>query len=108
MSAKIIQGDDVTFKIKVSKEDGSCFDLTNVTAATIKIPLTAGGEQTLSLGSEITIPTPLNGEVVVAVTDTISATLKTGKHNIELILDESSAFTTLQFKNGVEVVARYY
>lgn len=107
MSASVIQGDDLTFKILVKKST-SCYDLTNVTAATLKIPLAAGGEQSLTLGVELTIPTPINGEIVVTVTDTISALLKIGKLNLELILDESTTYTTLQFTAGLVVSARLY
>lgn len=107
MSATVIQGDDLTFKILV-KKSGSCYDLTNVTGATLKIPLAAGGESSLILTAGLTIPTPINGEIVVDISDTLSTTLKLGKLNLELILDESSQFQTLQFQQGLEVKARLY
>lgn len=107
MSANLIQGDDLTFKILV-KKSGGCYDLTSVSAATLKIPLAAGGEETLAIGTGLTIATPVNGEVEVTISDTISATLKIGTLNLELILDEATEFTTLQFTGGLVVTKRFY
>ena len=107
MSVNIIQGDDSEFKIQVTAS-GACYDLTNVTEATFKIPLEAGGCLDLTLtGGAIAIPTPANGELVVTVTDVQSPTLKIGRNNVELILDESGTIKTLQFKNGVTILERF-
>lgn len=106
MSVKIIQGDDAEFNVVV-KLDGSIYDLTSVAAATFKIPLAAGGCLDLTLGAGVTIPTPTNGTLAITVSDTESPTLKLGKLNVELVLEESGKIKTLQFKNGVEIIARY-
>lgn len=112
MSATVIQGDDITFKILVKKDNG-CYDLTNVTALTLKVPLAAGGEETFSLIANanlsiLTTPTPVNGEVVVKIQDADTLLLEPAKNNIELQLDESGLKTTLQFSEGLEVIERYY
>lgn len=107
MSVKIFKGDDLVFTIRV-KEDGGCYNLTSVTAATLKIPLQAGGSESLTLGAGLTIPTPSNGEIVVNIDNTISTNFKVGAQTLELILDESGELKTLQFKNGLVVSARLY
>lgn len=106
MSVKLIQGDDLQFKILV-KISGQCYDLTNVTAATLKIP-TMTGTLDLTIGSGLSIPTPLNGEIVVDIDDTQSGDICTGEIDIELILDESGKIKTLQFANAMDVSERLY
>lgn len=105
MSVKIIQGDDVEFDVLVQL-NGQPYDLSGVTAATFKIP-TDSGCLDLTLGAGLTIPTPTNGKVKVEATDAQTPTLKKSKLNVELILEEGTKTRTLQFKNGVEVIARF-
>lgn len=106
MSVKLIQGDDLQFKILV-KLSGECYDLSNVTGATLKIP-TDTGTLDLTLGAGLTIPTPLNGQVIVDIDDSQSGDICTGSINIELTLDESGKIKTLQFKDAMEVSERLY
>ena len=102
----IFKGDDVAFKLLI-KEGSKCYDLSNVTAASLTTE-TETGTITLSLGAGLTIPTPVNGEIEVVFTDAKSATLRTGNLNIELVLDESGDLKTLQFLEALEAKNRLY
>lgn len=107
MSVSVFKGDDTQFKLLI-KVNNACYDLTNVTAATLKIPLEAGGTLDLILTSGLSIPTPVNGEIVVDITDTQTDLLQIGELNLELILDESGKIKTLQFLKGLKVSNRLY
>lgn len=108
MSVEIYQGDDKSFTIQVKFESG-CYDLSAVTAASLKLPNHDHGQFTeLTLGAGLLIPDPKNGKIQATLEDTDTIHLKAGKQSIELILDESGKFQTLQFKNGIEVKERLF
>ncbi len=103
---EFFQGDSFDFSIFILK-DKICFDLTNVTAAVLKIPLQAGGFLELTISDGLIIPSPITGEIQASISSVNSALLKTGTNSMELTLDESGKFTTIQFDNSIKVKAKF-
>lgn len=105
----IVQGEDRLITVRLEDENQDAVDLSpfdEITASFKRADNTLL-EKKLTL-AEITIPSaaPQNGKIQIILTDTDTASLKVGKIDFELILDDGTERKIIQFKEQIEIKKR--
>jgi len=106
----IIQGEDKKFAISLNLEDGSPYDLSNVTEAKVCMKNTDGTslELTISGGSISFVDNnPLKGKLLISIDDSESSLLKKGKNlDLETELLDGGDINIIQHIKSLNVLAR--
>lgn len=111
MSKTIVQGADakIAVNLKLVKCDNTKvpFDLTGATEITFCYPLAAGGYDSVTLtATEITIVSNEGGQLLVLISDTKTALMKTGEQSVEVVVDKSGDIEIFQLEKAVTVKKR--
>ena len=103
---EIDQGSTFRYEIILTEKDGTP---SNLTSYTVKSEirknyksLTVSGEFT----TEFTEANPLLGKIILSLTDEETIEIKAGRYLFDVIITNSSGFTTRIMEGGVEVTPR--
>jgi hypothetical protein len=105
-SLTVIQGSDVSFNLRFNDQEiNDPLDMTNCTACVVTFLNADGTFLSKSLGSGVTLLTPLTlGKVSVVLDEDETALLAAGRQSFEVTLTISAAIRIAQFAKALNVL----